>query len=49
MVREDLVVNVLLSEMNCVCYNTILDLYRSLHSLIVQTVHCQETEITLEK
>lgn len=42
-------VNVLPSEMNCICYNTILDLYGSQCSLIVQTLHCQKAESPLWK
>lgn len=49
MEREDLMVNVLPSEMNCIFYDTILGLYGSLCILIFQTVHCEETESTLGK
>lgn len=42
-------VDVLPTKMNNVCYNISLDLYRSLYSLTVQTLHCQETEKALGK
>lgn len=42
-------VDVLPTEMNNVCYNISLDLYRNLRSLMVQTLNCQQTEKALGK